>query len=679
MSKRSVGESELAAELARLRSEIDRHDRLYYVDAAPEISDREYDRLFARLVEIETEHPQLITADSPSQRVGGEPIGEFRAVPHSVPMLSIENTYSFAEVREWDARVRKGLNVGDIIKYVVELKLDGVAVSLRYESGRLVLGATRGDGEKGDDITQNVRTIRSIPIVLRGEPPEVLEVRGEIYMHNSELIRLNQRREAEELPAYANPRNVTAGTLKLLDPKLCGERRLKFITHGLGESKGFEASSYWSTLEKLKRLGLPVASQSAIFDRIDDVIAFAEEWRDRRSSLDFQIDGLVIKVDDLGQRARLGTRSRSPRWVIAYKYEAEQATTRVNGIHVFVGKTGKLTPVAELEPVPLAGTTVKAASLHNPDEIARKDVRIGDMVVIQKAGEIIPQVLAVDRSARSGKEVPFVFPRTCPSCGASVERVPGEVDVRCPNPPSKCPDQLKEWLKWYAHRDAMDIEGLGEKLVDKLVASGMVKSVSDLYRLDEATLAAMDRMGKKSAANLVEGIAASRNRTLDRFLTGLTIRHVGTRMAEVLAERFRTLEALRAASLAELSSVPEVGDVVAASVFDFLHDPENQELIDELLAVGVKPQPPAEVVRSGELRLAGQTVVVTGTLPKRSRSEAEALIKQHGGKVTGSVSKNTTFVLAGEDAGSKLSKAQSLGIEVISEEELERRVGLAVS
>lgn len=667
---------DVQAELDRLRAEIGRHDRLYYVDAAPEISDRDYDLLYRRLVDLEAAHPDLITSDSPTQRVGGEPIGSFRTITHAVPMLSIENTYSFDEVREWDARVRKGLTAGEPLCYVVELKVDGVAMSLRYEAGRLILGATRGDGERGDDVTTNLRTVRSIPMTLAGDAPEVLEVRGEVYMPNSELVRLNERRAAEEMPPFANPRNATAGSLKLLDPRLCAERKLRFVTHGLGEYRGLTPGSYWEILAELRRLGLPVSPECAHFDDIEAVIAHAETWRSRRSTLDFQIDGLVIKVDDLGQRERLGTRSRSPRWVIAFKYAAEQAITRLKGITVFVGKTGKLTPVADLEPVALAGTTVKAASLHNAEEIARKDVRIGDVVVIQKAGEIIPQVVRVETDARTGEETPFVFPERCPSCDAPVEHVPGEVDVHCSNPPSKCPAQLKEWLRWFAHRDAMDIDGLGEKLVDKLVELGMVRTVADLYRLEESSLAELERMGKKSAANLVASVAASKARTLDRFLTGLTIRHVGTRMSEVLAARFRTLEAIRAATAEELASVPEVGDVVAASVYDFLHDPDNAQLIDDLLAVGVDPRPPATARASSSLALAGQTVVITGTLPKRSRADAEALIKRHGGKVTGSVSKNTSFLLAGEEAGGKLEKARALKVEVIGEEELERRLGI---
>ncbi len=667
-----MAHKDVEREIGKLREEINRHNRLYYVEAAPIIGDRDFDRLLARLEELEAEHPEFLTPDSPTRRVGGEPLASFRTVTHAVPMLSIENTYNHDEVREWDARIRKALNPGEAVRYAVELKVDGVAVSIRHEEGRLVLGATRGDGERGDDVTANLRTVRGIPLTLTGNPPPLIEVRGEVYMPNPELVRLNDlRREQGDAP-FANPRNATAGSLKLLDPKLCARRRLRFVSHGLGEYRGIVASSYSEILRQLKGWGIPVSPHNATYNTIDEVIAHAGRWESQRNSLDFQTDGLVIKVDDLAQRARLGTRSKSPRWVIAFKYEAEQAVTRVVGISVQVGKTGKLTPVADLTPVPLAGTTVKRATLHNADEIGRKDLRIGDTVVIQKAGEIIPQVVRVETEARDGTEQPFIFPTSCPSCGAPVERRADEVDFHCTNAPSHCPDQLKEWIRWFAHRDAMDIDGLGIKLIDQLVATGLVRDLPDLYRLDEPTLAALERMGKKSAQNLVASIETSKGRSLDRFLTGLTIRHVGTRSAEVLAERFSTLEAVRAATLAEIESVPEIGPVVAASVFEFFQDPENARLLDDLLAVGVHPVPVVRVASTdSELPLAGKTFVLTGTLQKRTRPEAEALIKKLGGKITGSVSKSTAYVVAGADPGSKLAKAQQLNIPILDEDALE--------
>ncbi len=668
-----MASKQIEREVAQLHSELNRHNYLYHVEAKPEISDREFDRMMARLAELEAQYPELVTADSPTQRVGGQPLEGFATVRHAVPMLSIDNTYSYEEVKEWDVRVRKGLNPGEKVRYVVELKVDGVAVSLRYEKGIMVLGSTRGDGERGDDITANLRTVREIPLSLQRCSAPLLEVRGEVYMTNSELVRLNElRRAALEVP-FANPRNSTAGTLKMLDSRIVAQRRLRFVSHGLGEYEGIEEPSYYAMTQLMKRWGIPVSPYTACYDSIEEVIEHAQRWNDERNKLDFQTDGLVVKVDDLGQRERLGARSKSPRWTIAFKYEAEQAVTRLLGIHVQVGKTGKITPVAELEPVVLAGTTVKRASLHNADELERKDIKIGDAVVIQKAGEIIPQVVRVETDARKGTETYFHFPKKCPSCGAPVERSGDEVDYYCTNPPSRCPDQLKEWLHWYAHRDAMDIDGLGEKLIDQLVQKGLVKSLADLYRLEAPVLADLERMGKKSAENLVRAIEESKHRTLDRLITGLTIRHVGTRMAEIIAERVQTIEKLRALSLADLESIPEVGPIVARSIHEYFQEPENRNLLDDLAAVGVRPEPlrPA-AAKAGKLVFAGKTFVLTGTLPKRERAEAEALIKERGGKVSGSVSKVTSYVLAGEKAGSKLDKARQLGVPVIDEADFER-------
>ncbi len=668
-----MASKEIEREIAHLRSELNRHNYLYYVEANPEISDREFDRMMARLAELEAKYPDLVTADSPTQRVGGQPLEGFATVRHAVPMLSIDNTYSYGELSDWDVRVRKGLNPREKVRYVVELKVDGVAVSLRYEKGVMVLGSTRGDGERGDDITANLRTVREIPLSLQHCPVPLLEVRGEVYMTNSELVRLNELRHAAGEAPFANPRNSTAGSLKLLDSKLCAQRRLRFVSHGLGEFQGIEEPSYYAMTQLMKRWGIPVSPYTACYDSIEEVIEHAKRWNDERQQARFS-DRRPGREGQRPEPARaLGARSKSPRWTIAFKYEAEQAVTRLLGIHVQVGKTGKITPVAELEPVVLAGTTVKRASLHNADELERKDIKIGDAVVIQKAGEIIPQVVRVETDARKGTETYFPFPKKCPSCGAPVERSGNEVNYYCTNPPSRCPDQLKEWLHWYAHRDAMDIDGLGEKLVNQLVQKGLVKSLADLYRLEVPVLADLERMGKKSAENLVRAIEDSKHRTLDRLITGLTIRHVGTRMAEIIAERVQTIEKLRAMSLADLESIPEVGEVVARSIHDYFRERENQKLLDDLAAVGVRPEPlhPA-AAKGGKLVFAGKTFVLTGTLPKRERAEAEALIKERGGKVSGSVSKLTSYVLAGEKAGSKLDKAKQLGVPVIDEAEFER-------
>lgn len=668
-----MASQDVETEAARLRAEIDRHNRLYYVEAAPEISDKEFDLLLKSLEAIEAAHPELITPDSPTQRVGGQPLEGFRTVQHAIPMLSIDNTYTFDGVREWDARIRRGLEPGEPVRYVVELKVDGVAASLRYEQGRLVLGSTRGDGYRGDDITQNLRTVRGIPLHLSNGPPDLVEVLGEVYMPNAELVRLNDLRRANGEPPFANPRNATAGSLKQLDPRICAQRRLRFAAHGLGLTVGLERKFYSEILQDFKAWGLPTTSGTTVLDSIEAVIDHAQEWAERRNQLDFQTDGLVVKVDDLHQRERLGARSKSPRWMVAYKHEAEQALTRIEGITVQVGKTGRLTPVAELTPVLLAGTTVRRASLHNADEIARKDVRIGDTVLIQKAGEIIPQVVRVEPEARTGSEIPYQFPDHCPSCGAPVERVEGLVDLRCSNTPSGCAARLKEWVRYFASRSAMDIDGLGEKLIDQLVDQELVRSLADLYRLDEDTLAGLERMGKKSATNLVQSLQASRSRPLDRFLTGLAIRHVGTRVAEILAERFGTLEAIRVASIDDLAATPGIGPIVATSVHDFFQDPPHHRQIDDLLSVGVHPTPVTAPDPSARalLPLAGQTFVITGTLPKRSRAEAEAMIRQAGGKATSSVSKSTTFVVAGDDPGSKLERAHQLQIPVIDEAQLE--------
>lgn len=659
-------------DVEQLRAEIEAHNRHYYLEAEPVISDRAFDALMARLVELEQGWPALASPNSPSQRVGGQPLEGFTSAPHLVPMLSIDNTYSPAEIQDWVARVHKLLPAGEDVEFTVELKVDGVSANLLYERGTLVRGLSRGDGTTGDDITTNLRTVRAIPLELKEpteglKPPERIEIRGEVYMTYAEMERLNVGRRARGEVPLANPRNSTAGSLKLLDSKLCAQRHLNFEAHSLGFlSDDYRPSRFSELLAQCRRWGVPTSPFLKVCKDVGEILAFTEEWQQRRSTLDFPIDGLVIKVDRFDHREMLGFTSKAPRWAVAYKYEAEEAVTRLVGVTFQVGKTGKITPVAELDPVLLAGTTVQRASLHNFDEIRRKDVRVGDQVVIQKAGEIIPQVVRVETAARTGAEVPIETPSSCPVCGGDLEQAAGEVDFRCKAGRAGCTGQLKTWLAYWASRTCMEIDGLGEKVIDQLVEQGMASGPADLYRLTVPELAAMERMGEKSAENLVASIAASRHRPLDRFLTALNIRHVGERLSEVLAERFGTLEALLAADLATLEATPEVGPIVARSIHEFFVRESTTTLLHELALAGVVPRPVEKRVTAG-LPLAGKTVVLTGTLPTLARHEAEAIVKRLGGKTSGSVSKKTDFVLAGAEAGSKLEKAVALGVTVVDE------------
>ncbi|HXG11919.1 MAG TPA: NAD-dependent DNA ligase LigA [Gemmataceae bacterium] len=661
-----------AEELRRL---INYHNYKYYVEAKPEISDREYDRLYDELKKLEEAHPELITPDSPTQRVGGQPIEGFATVRHRLPMLSIDNTYSADDLREFDRRVRKLLGK-EPVTYVVELKIDGVAVSLTYEHGRFTVGATRGDGEQGDDVTHNLKTIRELPLRLRTDkPPPLFEARGEVYMTRDQLAVINRERIARGQEPYANPRNLAAGTLKLLDPRLAAERRLRLFTYALGACEGVECKTHLECLDLLRAFGFPVNPYIESFDNIDQVINYCHSWASRRNDLPYEIDGMVIKVNDLDQRRRLGATSKAPRWAVAYKFAAEQALTRLRHIDLQVGKQGTLTPVAHLDPVQLAGTTVSRASLHNADFIASKDIRIGDMVVVEKAGEIIPYVVRSEPGARTGDEKVFHFPTKCPVCGAPVKRDPGSAFYRCTG--TNCVARLKKQLRAYAQRNAMDIEGLGVEIIDQLVDTGLVRSIPDLYRLSKEDLVELERMGEKSAQNLLDAIAASKERGLARVLTGLAIPHVGEHVAELLAEEFGNIDALMAASVERLSAVKGIGPVVAQNVYDFFHSTSGQKLIQELRELGVKltepkKQKPKDLAGAD---LSGKTFVVTGTLEKYSRDEIERLIKQLGGKATGSVSKKTDYVIAGANPGSKLDKARELGIPVLTEKEFEKLIG----
>jgi len=675
---------------AKLRQQIDHHNRKYYVDAAPEISDREFDRLLEELQSIEKAHPELITPDSPTQRVGGAPIDEFRTVRHRVPMLSIDNTYNPNEVREWDRATRKLLG-GEEPCYVVELKIDGVAMSLSYENGLLAVGATRGDGERGDDVTHNLRTMPDVPLKLdASKPPKLFEARGEVYMTRAELIRINRARvDAGEKP-YENCRNLTAGTLKLLDPKQSSERKLRMFAYELGAVEGVKVSSHLEALDTLKRFGFPVNPHTHGCKNIDEVIAYVETWNTKRHDLPYDTDGLVIKVDSYAHRERLGYTSKFPRWARAYKFAAEQAMTRLARIEVQVGRTGKLTPVGHFDPpVRLAGTTVSKASLHNADEIDRKDIRIGDMVVVEKAGEIIPQVVRVETSARTGSEKKFHWPKTCPVCGAPTRKDPDSPSYFCTAPRGQCGGQLKRQLLQFARRTAMDIEGLGEAIADELLAADLVESLPDLYRLTKADLLKArppkSKDGKtksegKWADNLLEGIAASKDRGLTRLLSGIGVPMVADSMADELAQAFLSLDALSEATEERLSQVEGIGPERAKAIRGYFQLPATRDMIEDFKEFGLKlTEEPRNVARAaaevGGVSLAGKTLVVTGTLERYQRKEIEDLIKSLGGKAAGSVSKKTDYVIAGADAGTKLAKAKELGVAVLSEDEFDKLIG----
>ena len=649
----------------RLRHEIRRHDYLYYVLNQPEISDRRYDQLFAELKALEQANPKFITADSPTQRVSERPLDEFVSVRHAVPMLSMDNTYNSEELRAFDERVRKQLG-GQDYDYVVELKIDGVAISLRYERGTLVTAATRGDGEVGDDVTANVRTIKAVPLVLLDgrNIPDVLEVRGEVYMPTKAFVELNKLRADAGEPLFANPRNAAAGSLKLLDARTTAERNLAFFAYSVGELSGPLGENHYQTLQRFKKLGLPVNPNIKKAKDIDQVIDICLSWGQKKQQLDYQIDGMVIKVNRFDQRDILGATGRAPRWCISYKFPAEQAETTVVSIDVQVGKSGILTPVANLSPVRLAGTTVKRATLHNFDELNRLDVRCGDTVVIEKAGEIIPQVLQVKKKLRPPGTAPFKVPKKCPNCGSEVRKDEDGVYIRCVN--RDCLGQLKERLKYFAGRGQMDIEHLGQALIEQLVDSGLVKNFADIYTLRADQLAGLQRMAEKSAQNVIDAIENSKRQPLWRLIAALGIRHIGGQSAQILAEHFGSLDALMKADQQTLEDIDQIGPTMAESVYEYFRNEKNRAVIRELNSLGVKPKQ-AKTKRSD--KLAGKTIVVTGSLENFTRQQIELAIRQAGGKSAGSVSKKTDFVLAGKEPGSKLEKARQLGVKVINEKQ----------
>ncbi len=679
--------TEPSAQAAELRAALEEANHRYYVLDAPTIADAEYDRLLRELEELETAHPELLTPDSPTQRVGATPSALFAEVRHAVPMLSLGNAFGADELREFDARVRKGLGLTDAdpgVAYVCELKIDGLAVSLRYEGRSFARGATRGDGYTGEDVTANLRTVRAIPLTLRADPPgDALEARGEVYMPRSAFAALNEQLEAEGKPRYANARNTAAGTVRQKDPAVTASRRLSVWCYSLVGVA--DVASQSATLDLLRDLGLPVNPHVRQARGVDEVLAFVADWQDRRHELEYETDGVVVKVDSVAEQERLGFVSRSPRWAVAYKFPAEQVTTRLEAIEVYVGRTGALTPVAHVTPVFVGGTTVRNATLHNIDEIRRKDLRVGDMVVLQRAGDVIPEVVAPVLDARTGSEQEWSMPDECPVCGTAVEREEGEVVARCPNP--FCAAQRLGGLLHFTGRGGMDVEGAGYAVVVQLVERGLLTEPADLYRLTTEQIEGLDRFARKSAENLFESIQRSRRRPLWRILHGLGIRHVGGQTAIDLAAWLtsehpraeaeseehwtkRVVEGLRAATVDELTAVFGVGAVVAASIAQFFADEHTRNVLPHLVEAGVTAEAPEPGTRpaAADGPLSGKTVVVTGTLIGFSREEAEAAVRAAGGHPAGSVSAKTDYLVAGEKAGSKLEKAQSLGVSVLDED-----------
>jgi len=724
----------------RLRDELRDLDRRYRL-GEPLISDLEYDRKLAELARLEKESGKPIPSDSPTQRVGGEPVDELVSVAHRLPMLSIENTYTIDELQEFGNRVKKSL--GGDTAYIVELKIDGVAATLIYEDGVLVQALTRGNGVIGDDVTHNIRTIRDVPLRLDTKtPPKTLEVRGEVYMLNSDLVKLNEKQGEEG--AYKNTRNVTAGSIRLLDAKICAERNLRFFAHGIGLCDGLKATNHADFLAELQSYGIPVTPYAQYCTSFAEAAEYCESfYNDNHLAgtpvpylagtpvsylagtpvsylagtpvsylagtpvsylagtpvpylagtpvsylagtpitgvpakwIDFEIDGLVLKVNEFSLREKLGETSKSPRWAIAYKVERYEAVTTLREITVQVGKTGTITPVAELEPVEIAGTTVSRASLHNAEEIERKDIRIGDIVVVEKAGKIIPRIVRVERHLRTTELSRYEFPTQCPVCNAPLTKDIDGVYIRCGN--SACPAQIKEKLRFFAGRNAMDIEGLGDKLIDQLVDTGLVRSFGDLYRLKPESLQKLERMGEKSAQKLLDGIEKSKSRELQKFLNALSIRHVGQRTAGILAKEFGTLDALRTAGVTELSKTDEIGSIIAESVFEYFRSESGKQTIDDLLSCGflaAQQKLEEQPMKKQSPPLADLTIVVTGTLQNFKRNEIESVIERHGGRASSSVSSKTSFVLVGTDPGSKLAKAEKLGIRIVDETEFMDMLG----
>jgi len=662
-----VVNSNLVKELDRLRREIKRHNQKYYQQAHPEITDQAYDRLMKELQRLETAHPELVTSDSPTQRLGEEPHEGFKKVSHQQVMLSMNNTYNHDELRAFDKRVKKNLPEQEI-EYLVELKVDGVSVSFLYEKGKFTRGATRGDGKTGDDITINLKTISSIPLELGvKKAPDSIEVRGEVYMPKKEFGLLNKEKENKGEELFANPRNAAAGSLKLLDARIAKKRKLNIICHSIGVLKGENFNTHQEVLEFYKKALLPVSEHSRLCPDIEAVIKYCDKWQDKTEELPYAVDGMVVKVNSRSQEEKLGATSKSPRWMIAYKFPAEQKVTKLNDIIVQVGRTGTLTPVAILEPVFIAGSTVSRATLHNQDEIKRKDIRIGDEVLIEKAGEIIPAVIEAIKSKRTGKEKVFKMPDKCPICNSGVVQEEGEVAVKCAS--ISCPAQVKERIRHFASRGALDIEGLGTALVDQLVEENLIKDYSDLYYLKKENLLSLERMADKSADNLISAIEKSKKVDLSRLVFALGIGQVGRYSAQLLANYFKSIDRLVKAEEADLERIEQIGPIVAHSIAQFFKRPENRKVIDKLRRAGLEF---SARTQAGFGKLKNKKIIVTGTLENYTREEVYRLFVEQGGEVSGSISKSTTYCLVGSNPGSKHDKAKKLGIKIINEDDFKR-------
>ena len=664
-SKTSDSSLRARDEHSHLSAELHRHNYLYHAMDKPEISDAEYDQMFQRLIALEKAHPELITTDSPSQRVGTSPLERFNQAQHSKPMLSLENSFNDADLRDFDTRIKRFLSTDEEIQYLCEMKLDGVAVALTYQNGLLVRAATRGDGNIGEEITENARTIGSIPLKLKESAPRQLEVRGEVYMELDAFRKMNQQRREEGEVSFANPRNATAGSLRQLDPRITANRPLTISCYGVGELVGVKPGTHLEILESLRQWGLKVNLETLrVAHNIEEVLSCYHEMLELRETLPFEIDGMVVKVNSLSLQQELGEKSRTPRWAIAYKFPSRQEQTILEDVKLQVGRTGAITPVAKLRPVNVSGVTVSSASLHNWDEIERLGIKVGDTVIIERAGDVIPDIVRVLTEKRKGTEKEIPEPAFCPVCNSPVNRTEGEIVPRCQG--LSCPAKIKESLKHFVSKGAMNIEGMGDRIIDQLLRLQLVSNVADLYRLDKEDFFRFDRMGDTLAEKLLISIEGSKQRPLEKLIFGLGIRHVGTHLAKILSRQFGSLGNLQKATVEEMQNIHEVGPQVAKSVHDFFNNPHNLDILDQLRTLGLNPQTATQP--QGQM-LQGKTFVFTGSLERFTRNEGQSLVEQHGGRASGSVSKNTDFLVAGSNAGSKLAKAQSLDIKILNEEE----------